>query len=540
MLKKRILAAALCLCLLAGTAAPAYALEEEPPEEPVEAPERETPASVEEAAEAPEANGEAEALEEEPEAQDTPVPLAEAAGGTCGKSDTDNVQWKLENGTLTIYGTGQMADYSDSAGPWGVSATRLVIEEGVKSIGDFAFERCKSLTGTLVIPASVTSIGRFAFAHCTGLTGTLKIPGGVTSIKQGAFLDTGFTGPVSISENVGSIEHQAFALSAGLTGIDVHPENTVYASQDGVLFSKDMSSLLCFPAGKTAHNYQIPGTVTYIGDCAFQGCRRLTGTLDIPGGVTSIGGVTFDTCFGVTAIRIPGTVTSIGMSAFWTCPDLEELIVDEGNPSYASGDGVLFNKSKTELIKYPAGKSGSSYEIPNTVITIIDGAFGNCSSLTSVSIPTSVKTIEEFAFDGCSGLKTALYAGSENEWQGIKIGSRGNGPLLKAEIYYNGKRPPLEPDATIDDDPSGAAAGATVTIPPASLAAISGAVASGKDPAVFAAVQDGSRVLNTVQGKITDPSNGKIGFTADLKPNDRLFFLDPDTFIPLAKPAVLK
>ncbi|MBU4365925.1 MAG: leucine-rich repeat domain-containing protein [Verrucomicrobia bacterium] len=91
------------------------------------------------------------------------------------------------------------------------------------------------------------------------------------------------------------------------------------------------------------------------------------------------------------------TVTDIGEKAFYSCSRLTAITVDTGNSVYSSVDGVLFNKSKTALIQCPGGKAGS-YTIPNNVTSIGDGAFYNCTGLTSVTIPNSVNCIGSEAF----------------------------------------------------------------------------------------------------------------------------------------------
>ena len=126
---------------------------------------------------------------------------------------------------------------------------------------------------------------------------------------------------------------------------------------------------------------------------------------------TSIGDYAFNYCSGLTSIEIPNSVTSIGNYAFSLCGLLTEINVDENNTVYSSIDGVLFNKSQTELIQYPEGKQGS-YTIPNSVTSIGDWAFYKCSSLTSVTIGNSVTSIGESAFEGCSGLTSVTIGNS--------------------------------------------------------------------------------------------------------------------------------
>ena len=143
--------------------------------------------------------------------------------------------------------------------------------------------------------------------------------------------------------------------------------------------------------------------VTGIGDRAFSGCKGLA-SITIPNSVTSIGWSAFNNCSSLTSITIPDSVTSIGDEAFDDCEKLTQINVDKANTVYSSVNGVLFNKNKTELIRYPEGKADTSYSIPDSVTSIVIGAFYNCSSLTSITIPDSVTSIGIGAFYNCSSL----------------------------------------------------------------------------------------------------------------------------------------
>ena len=137
-----------------------------------------------------------------------------AANGTCG----DNLTWNLTDGTLTISGTGAMTNYSSSSSvPWSSSHSSIrtvVINEGVTSIGDYAFRSCNSLT-SVTIPNSVTSIGDYAFEYCSSLT-SVEIPNSVTSIGDYAFRYCSSLTSVEIPNSVTSIGSSAFSGCSSL------------------------------------------------------------------------------------------------------------------------------------------------------------------------------------------------------------------------------------------------------------------------------------------------------------------------------------
>ena len=258
--------------------------------------------------------------------------------------------------------------------------------------------RCPRGKTSVEIPNSVTEIGYRAFYGCTGLT-SIEISNNVTTIGERAF--SGCTGLTSIEipNSVTEIGNYAFSGCTGLTSIDVDKDNPVYASVDGVLYNKNITNLICWPAGKPF--VEIPNSVTKIEDYAFYGCIGLT-SIEIPNSVTEIGNYAFSGCTGLTTIEIPNNVTTIGESVFDGCTGLMSIDVDKDNPAYASVDGVLYNKNITTLIRCPEGKA--LIEIPNSVTSIGYEAFYGCTGLTSIEIPNSVIEIGNRVFYGCTGL----------------------------------------------------------------------------------------------------------------------------------------
>jgi hypothetical protein len=288
------------------------------------------------------------------------------------------------------------------------SLVSIDIPNGVSSIEYRAFAYCSSLT-SVNIPDSVTSIGEGAFEYCSSLT-SINIPGSVTSIGHGVFANCSNLASVDIPDSVTSIGAYVFLNCSSLKEIKVAVENQSYTDQDGVLFSKDMRTLIWYPLGKENLAYTIPDSVTSIESRAFENCSSLS-SVDIPDSVTSIESRAFANCSSLASVDIPNSVTSIGHGAFEYCSSLKEIKVTMENQNYADLDGVLFSKDIRWLIQYPAGKENSAYTIPDSVtyigVTYIgDSAFKGCSSLTSINIPNSVISIKFRMFENCSSLVT--------------------------------------------------------------------------------------------------------------------------------------
>jgi hypothetical protein len=282
--------------------------------------------------------------------------------------------------------------------------TNATISEGVLSIGSEAFYNTP-LT-SITIPGSVTNLGDEAFEMCGQLTNVTLLNGMVT-IGDHTFDNCGQLPTITIPASVTTLGVLDFSYCDALTNIVVDALNANYASADGVLFDKSLSLLLQYPAGKTG-SYAVPGGVAGIGDEAFAGCYQLQG-VTFPGSLTSIGSDAFDNCDNLRTVTIPSGVTSIGDDPFFECWGLTNITVDVLNPSYASADSVLFDKTFTTLIRYPERKAGS-YAIPGSVTNIAPAAFDECSGLTGVTIPGSVTGLGSEAFSDCFSLTNVTIA----------------------------------------------------------------------------------------------------------------------------------
>lgn len=339
--------------------------------------------------------------------------------GTCG----ENLTWMLySNGTMTIYGTGDMYDYEEGRGnlEWRAyddQIRTIVICDGVSSIGAYAFADFTLVDGrisgyplvmAIEIPTSVTRIGDGAFDNCTSLK-NVAIPKGITSIGDGTFINCISMTSVTIPEGVTSIGNGAFYGCKNLTEI-VIPEGV---TQIGNTTFRDCTGL---------KSITIPGSVTSIGDYAFYGCTVLNDVM-IPYGVTSIGYAAFCNCTGLKSIVIPASVSSFGDYVFYECNQLASVTIPEGTTSI--GYAAFFDCANLTTVV-----------IPNGVTSIEEYAFRKCSGLASVVIPSSVTTVGKSAFSGCTSLNDVYYTGTSNEWNAIVKGDN-NEPLSNAELHFS-------------------------------------------------------------------------------------------------------
>ena len=364
-------------------------------------------------------------------------------------------------GAVTIptkLGGKPVVEIAANAFKWCDDMTSVKVPATVKTIGDSAFAYCWKLK-KVTLSSGLTTIGSYAFCGNDYLT-TITIPATVTSIGESAFWSCDVLPSITVPAKVTVIGMSAFGACPKLTAINVNASNTVYSAASGVLFNKNKTELIAFPAGKTG-TYTIPSTVKTIAENAFQ-YSKLTG-INIPTSVNEIGSYAFynsdklkslkfptsiteipsNACFScdiLSSVTIPNTVIAINSYAFDSCKSLKtikipasvqrigseygspytvfsvtkkltSITVDANNKNYCSISGVLYSKDKKTLHVCPEAKAGK-FTVPNGVENIDYSAFYNCSALTSVILPNSLVAIYESAFGYCNKLTSITIPGN--------------------------------------------------------------------------------------------------------------------------------
>lgn len=342
---------------------------------------------------------------------------AEAAetSGICG----DNLTWTFDEltGTLTISGEGEMYNYNsyDNLAPWHLNGIYSVtIEDGVTSIGDYAFYRSYDLTD-VTIPDSVTQIGKGAFYSCKSIT-KLTISEYITEIGEGAFTDvliklleynapsglllSAFSNPKFDEVKIGpkvknaivygeQAEYprniSAFVVCVLAKKITVDPENKYFSTDEyGVLFNKNKTELIAYPSRSENTEYTVPDSVKTICFTAFRGSVNLK-KIDLSN-VEEIQATAFVGCKNLADFKIPDTVKKVGSMAF------------QDTARYDNALSAFEGSSETEiyfenhLIYYNCDETITSYDIRPGTITVGGMSFFNIMhlNLETVTVPESV------------------------------------------------------------------------------------------------------------------------------------------------------
>ena len=260
---------------------------------------------------------------------------------------------------------------------------KYTIPDTVTTIKEEAFNGCKNLK-ELVIPDTVTQIENGALNGCQRLQ-TLTFGNGVTNIDKLLSYSVGLDSLqiINLGKSVVSYDYP-FNNFQTIKEINVSEENPYYCSEEGVMYSKEKTTLYCYPKSKSG-TFTIPNTVTKIKDRAFNG-SALTDIV-APDSVTELGTGAFSNCISLQTVMLSDNVWKIPTDCFTNCPGL------------------------------------SSINLPSKLTWVDNHAFQNCTSITELKFPKTLEMIYEGAFKGCTALKTVTFTGGypyrDSGWSGI-------------------------------------------------------------------------------------------------------------------------
>ena len=281
----------------------------------------------------------------------------------------------------------------DEIPPRALEETKLmhiVLPDRLKGIGEYAFDRCEYLIGSLVIPEGVEWISERAFYCCSGFDGTLTLPSTLKGIGTSSFSSCShFTGSLNLPESLEYIEDMAFDNCDGFSG-----------------------------------RLDLPYSLKTIGYAAFNDCSGLTGSLTIPQKLTEIGGSAFKNCSFDGTLSLPNGITTIGSDAFAGCVFKGELIlpsnikvIEYGAFSGNQFSGTLHLPSSLSILGgYAFGDNmqlTGTLEIPDKLTSIKEGAFNGCSKIEGLVLPANLETIYSNAFKNCFGIGSIVCKGAE-------------------------------------------------------------------------------------------------------------------------------
>ena len=320
-----------------------------------------------------------------------------ACGG--GKTELDKAFT-----TINVDGGLKIIDYNGNHTTLEIPST--IGKKTVVEIGDEAFAQSYLLT-EIVIPDTVRVIGDHAFRGCLALE-KIVIPDSVKEIGDYAFFGCWAAKTLEIGAGLNKMGSQAIQYCKSLESITVSKDNNTYAAtDDGVLFTADYKTLLCYPSASDMTSYTIPKNCTTIHDYAFRNCVKLE-SLTIGDHVVEIGDGAFYGCEKLKSVTLGAPVEYLGYTVFSKCVALEEIVIPEG--------------VKTIGYVLEDGECGSS--------------FAECTALKRVVLPKSITNIYASSFYECTALEEVAFCGSESAWSAVIVG-QGNELLTGAKITYN-------------------------------------------------------------------------------------------------------
>ena len=336
------------------------------------------------------------------------------------------ITFEIIGTTLYVRGRGPMEDYSGSPFRYD-GITEVVVEEGVTSIGNYAFEKINSLA-KVTLPETLEKIGNSAFT-LTPLQ-EIDLPSGLISIGSSAFSHCENLTSITGGENLEYVDVSAFYK---VPYVENHPEDALIIGHCYVKYNGSDSEVV------------VPEGVTLIASEAFKSCWTVA-SVSLPEGLLEIGNSAFYDCKGLSSVHIPDTVHTLGGSAFAKCPELRTVTggngllhvggdIFTGSPwkGQPQGDFMLLGsalidyRGESREIMVPEGIKGIAYGVfqmednatsiylPDGLVAIGFQAFHQCKA-ESISIPSSIEYIDNHVFLG-SRIKTVTFRGTEDQWK---------------------------------------------------------------------------------------------------------------------------
>lgn len=338
--------------------------------------------------------------------------LTETVSGTCGTSAT----WTLTtDGVLTISGTGAIDNYKandTNRPPWyGYESGiyHVVIEDGITTIGDYAFAYHSSLQ-TITVPASVTSFKVGCFVRCDPLS-EFCYEGDLAGWCAMSFSSTPFSN-TNVLLKIGGEPVTDLVIPSSITKIGSYPFNG-YHKLTSLDYNASTIANEMFMRCPNLTSVTLGDNVKSTGKSAFEGCEKL-GEINFGSGLETIGARTFYGCTAIEEITIPDSVTTMGDNVFYNCTGLQRASLPDSvtsighntfNGCTALTDVRLSNQIPEINGMFYECSSLQSVTIPDSVTVITNGAFSGCSELTTVKLSKNLTEISSYAFSGCSKLK---------------------------------------------------------------------------------------------------------------------------------------
>lgn len=300
----------------------------------------------------------------------------------------------------------------------GTACSTIKFGKNVRSIGERAFLECRNLNGDLTLPDSVQIVGNNAFSECTGLTGTLTLGSSLQTIGAGAFYDCSFSGNLVIPDSVTSIGRYAFYSRPYL-----RPE-----TQGTLTLGRNLRTIgeFAFLESRYTGSLTIPDSVVEIGERAFYQCENLNGTLTLGRSLRTIGKEAFYWCAFTGSLTIPEGVAEIADGAFSSLHQFNRDGMFNGTLTLPStlktigAEAFAYTDFSGELL-IPDGVTsiganafakcdgfGGTLSLPDSVKTVGESAFYQCEGFTGLKLPAGLTKIETLSFAFMAGLKTEV------------------------------------------------------------------------------------------------------------------------------------